>query len=451
MPDTAATKTPLLAMPDQRVRKMVRSHLRLDAMDKTAPNGESFDELFVFSTERLASDGGIIYVAGWGLDRYRQNPVFIASHDLGGEWSAQSMDELVMGSTVWVDKRNDVPMDIAPNGKGLVGAVRFASTPFGQNIRTLYAEGGLNMTSVRWDWRTEESRHPFEEEVAEHGDGLFWVVTRCDLIETSGVILGADPGALIIRSRNECGVPILDRESIGRCSILPEALEAYSRCRSMGLELGAFEQLMRQVDTSLAPEISKTDDDDTHGRVAVDGGAVGDALTGFDEALDMFDAVQGQMAQVRDALAASRAELEALTIESSAEIEEDDDDDERATEIEVRLTVLERTGARLLDMGATLEKALADSREAFELVMAAREAEPENDDEDEEAEEADVEASAAESGTEVVSESDDEGDDEEEDEEEEPEEPAGEDDHATDVSADAEVDLESVFAEDAAA
>lgn len=189
--------------------------------DAQGPNGEAADLRVVASTERLASDGGVILLGAWRLDRFRQNPVFLALHDAAG--FTGTLTETVAGRVVWIGIESGIPKDLAgPSGKALVAYVRFAGTAFGREVRQLYEEGNLSAVSVRWDWRTEETRQPTAEEVEQYGQGLEWVATRADLLELSAVPIGADPGALAVR-------------------------QALARCRAKGLHLPRVERALKRA------------------------------------------------------------------------------------------------------------------------------------------------------------------------------------------------------------
>ncbi len=188
---------------------------------KTAPNGQPYDHRFIASTERLASDGGVILTSAWVLDAYLKRPRWIAMHDI---WGDGKLPEITLGKTVDIRIEEGLPVDqTGPTGRGLVAYVSYAPTKMGQEVKLLYEVGGLDDVSVRWDWRTEELRNPFEEEASVYGDDLYWIATRADLIELSSVLFGADPGAQMIRADLEM---------------------AFERCRSAGTALPHIEKFM---------------------------------------------------------------------------------------------------------------------------------------------------------------------------------------------------------------
>jgi hypothetical protein len=165
----------------------------------TAPNGEPYDHRFIASTERLATDGGIILVDAWRVDAYMKRPRWIAMHDLMGY--SGPLTQVSLGRSVYVAVEGGLPTDlVGPTGRALVAYVRYASTPFAQEVKTLYDEGGLDDVSVRWDWQTEIVRAPYEDEVQKYGENLYWICERADLMELSSVLMGADYGAQQLRS-----------------------------------------------------------------------------------------------------------------------------------------------------------------------------------------------------------------------------------------------------------
>jgi hypothetical protein len=186
--------------------------------------GIEYDQKFIASTELLATDGGVIYVDAWRWDRYMKRPRWIAMHDLGGYGG--NLTEVSLGRAVHVAVESGLDKArVGPSGKALCVYVRYASTPFAQQVRTLYAEGGLDDVSVRWDWRTEQTRNPYEEEAQQFGEGLLWVCELADLVELSAVLLGADAGAQMVRGEVEA---------------------ALERCRAKRIALPEVERFIRE-------------------------------------------------------------------------------------------------------------------------------------------------------------------------------------------------------------
>jgi len=191
------------------VRVVSGAALPKDGARAVAPNGAAYDQRFIASTELLASDGGIIRLDAWRLDGWLQRPRWIANHDLRAD---SGLGQATLGRGVYAAIEGGLdPARVGPTGRALVVYVRYASTPFAQEVKMLFEEGGLDDVSVRWDWQTEELRQPYAEEVGQYGEELTWVCTRADLVEISAVLLGADSGAQIIR---------------------PEALRAFERVRA---------------------------------------------------------------------------------------------------------------------------------------------------------------------------------------------------------------------------
>lgn len=211
-----------------RVQKGTGGLVRAKGSGLTAPNGEAYDHRFIASTERVASDGGVILATAWRLDEYKQRPRWIAMHDIMG-YSAP-INQVTLGRCVDVLVEEGLPTEFAgPTGRGLVQYMRYASTPFAQEVKTLYDEGGLDDVSVRWDPRTEVARAPFMEESQRYGEDCYWVATRADLIETSAVLLGADAGAKHLR-------------------VSDKAMEAFERARSAGAKLPELEAFIHRAE-----------------------------------------------------------------------------------------------------------------------------------------------------------------------------------------------------------
>lgn len=102
---------------------------------------------FIFSDETVARDGHTISTAGWELQEFNSNPVFLWCHDASAP---------PIGRVVAVKKIS----------RQLVGMVEFASREqyeFADTIYQLYKAGYLNATSVSWlplEWKfsTEKGR-----------------------------------------------------------------------------------------------------------------------------------------------------------------------------------------------------------------------------------------------------------------------------------------------------
>ncbi|HKO16719.1 MAG TPA: hypothetical protein VJU87_10790 [Gemmatimonadaceae bacterium] len=216
---------------------------------KIAPNGRPYDVRFVASTERLAMDGGVILSNAWDLTRFMQRPRFLEMHDLH---AANGLTRTVLGSVVHAGVETDVPTAIAgPTGRALVEYVRFAGTPYAQEVKSLYDDGHLSDCSVRWDPRTERTRAPSAQETARYGEGVQWIATRAEQLELSAVILGADPGAMELAG---AGVD---------SSMNPRVMAAFARARAAGRRLPLLEKRIvetvrrrrRGIDSSAAQSV----------------------------------------------------------------------------------------------------------------------------------------------------------------------------------------------------
>src|SRR6266536_2566039 len=197
-----------------------------DTADRMAPNGELYDHRFIASTDRLASDRGVILTDAWRVEQWMKRPRWLANHDISG---ANKLTDVALGRGVWAGVESALPADrVGPSGKALVAYVRYASTPFAQEVKMLYDEGGLDDVSVRWDYRSEVLREPTDEERTAYGEDLSWVATRADLVELSAVLVGADPGPQQVRDDLEAAVERV-RTSTGRRLPLVEQMIRGSR------------------------------------------------------------------------------------------------------------------------------------------------------------------------------------------------------------------------------
>lgn len=119
---------------------------------------------FVASTEDVARDGMVIEAAGWRLDSYNLNPVFLWAHD----YSQPPIGK----AKAFVE-----------NGK-LVADVTFdQNDEFARKIEGKYRNEILNAVSVGWN-------------TIEFKPGSPPRITEADLLDISAVPVPADPGAL---------------------------------------------------------------------------------------------------------------------------------------------------------------------------------------------------------------------------------------------------------------
>ena len=155
-------------------------------------NGEAFDVNIVASTATLVRDNGIIPVDAWRQDLhlFEDNPVVLWQHNarVGP-----------IGRVVAVELR----------GKGTNGRMlqwwRFNDvTEESQIAHTLFALGDMRAASVgfiirAWHRGSEEEIKKLVKKFPSV-DEWTWIADRAELIETSGVSVGADPGALALNA-----------------------------------------------------------------------------------------------------------------------------------------------------------------------------------------------------------------------------------------------------------
>ena len=112
-----------------------------------APDADNRTISYVFSDESVARDGDTIRTAGWQLDNFLANPVFLWAHDAG---------QPPIGRVSYVNKV----------GSELRGAVRYATAdeyPFADTIYRLTKGGFINAVSVswmpiNWNYSTDKNR-----------------------------------------------------------------------------------------------------------------------------------------------------------------------------------------------------------------------------------------------------------------------------------------------------
>ncbi len=131
------------------------------------PAGDDGPIRFVASTEGVKRDGLEISAAGWQLDNYRKNPVFLWAHDYMGHPPIGRAEVAVLGGE-------------------LIADVTFDRTdPFAAEIERKYRAGFLNTVSVGWNVLEQSSNGQ--------------QVLKQDLLDISAVPVPGDPDALIQR------------------------------------------------------------------------------------------------------------------------------------------------------------------------------------------------------------------------------------------------------------
>jgi HK97 family phage prohead protease len=138
--------------------------------------GRGWDIEVVCSTDAEDRDGEIIDQAGWQLDAFRQNPVFLAAHQ----------HRLTDGRSAVIGSFKQI--GIVPN-VGLVGRITFANTSLGQEYKTLYRDGHQSAVSVGF-LPLEQERIPQSQGKAKTRH------VKAELLEVSAVAVGSNRGSL---------------------------------------------------------------------------------------------------------------------------------------------------------------------------------------------------------------------------------------------------------------
>ncbi len=108
---------------------------------------------FVASTEEVDRHGDVVSVAGWRLDAYRKNPVFLWAHDY-------SRPAIGRCAQVWTTT-GEATGSLGVGVPGLLAKVEFAPTSFAQEVAALYRGGYQKGVSVGFrPLAYEERRHP---------------------------------------------------------------------------------------------------------------------------------------------------------------------------------------------------------------------------------------------------------------------------------------------------
>lgn len=136
--------------------------------------------IFVASEESPDRMGDIIAVAGWKLDNFQKNPVFMLSHDHQG---------LPIGT---------VP-DVRVEGKQLLSAVKFDSgDPQAMLVKGKYERGVMRAVSVGFRALSFEER---TDNPGSKNPGLLF--KESELLEISAVAVPAHPTALLRRAMEQ--------------------------------------------------------------------------------------------------------------------------------------------------------------------------------------------------------------------------------------------------------
>jgi len=110
--------------------------------------GESEQQMtFVISNEEVDRHGDVIMAAGWQLESYQKNPVFLWAHDY-------ARPVIGRASSVWRDPGR------------LLAAIEFAPTEFAQEVATLYRQNyqkgvSVGFRPIRFEERRQEQTGAF--------------------------------------------------------------------------------------------------------------------------------------------------------------------------------------------------------------------------------------------------------------------------------------------------
>ncbi len=136
---------------------------------------------FVLSTDEVDRHGDVIATAGWNLESYRKNPVFLWAHDYARPVIGRAVD-------VWLEPHR------------LLARVDFAPTAFAQEVAGLYQAGYQRGVSVGF------KPLRFEERRNEKTGALLGIrFLEQELLEVSAVPVPANRSALR-RALNEAPV-----------------------------------------------------------------------------------------------------------------------------------------------------------------------------------------------------------------------------------------------------
>jgi HK97 family phage prohead protease len=176
--------------------------------EQASPEGQTM--AFVISTDEVDRHGDVITTAGWQLDSYKRNPVFLWAHDY-------ARPAIGKASEIWKEPHV------------LMARMQFAPTEFAQEVASLYRSGYQRGVSVgfkplRFEERRDEKTGAFL--------GLRFL--EQELLETSAVPVPANSNAL--------------RRAMSRAS-LPEAMS--NRCLKAGADEAALQSLWPELSARL--------------------------------------------------------------------------------------------------------------------------------------------------------------------------------------------------------
>lgn len=160
-------------------------HPKLASVDKQPVqiDREHKELVAVVTTQKVDRDREVVLTAGLNLDaidpsKKDANPVVLFMHD----------SHICVAKFLWVKRQKTQVM----------GLIKFAPTPFAQEVFVLYAEGYLRMWSIGMDPWTIKRRRPQPADIRKNpawADAEY-IVESADVCEVSAVSIGANPQAL---------------------------------------------------------------------------------------------------------------------------------------------------------------------------------------------------------------------------------------------------------------
>jgi hypothetical protein len=156
------------------------------AIAQITPGSEAGSPIrFVASTDQVARDGFIVDMAGWRLDNYRSNPVFLWAHDYASPPIGRAdvfVEQGVMNADVIFDQADE----------------------FARSIERKYRDGFLSAVSVGFN--ALAFNPPQRNGDAPH-------ITEAELLDISAVPVPSDPRALKGRKRDALGAYLKELET----------------------------------------------------------------------------------------------------------------------------------------------------------------------------------------------------------------------------------------------
>ena len=212
--------------------------MSMDWQGKGESASDGDEMVFVISTDEVDRHGDIVSASGWRLDAFRRNPVVLWAHDYRFP---------VVGrvAELWSDTQAAADGPAVRVGR-LLARIRFAATPFAQQVAGLYRGGYQRGVSVGFrPLRYEERRD------SRTGAFLGVKYLEQELLEVSLVPVPSNREAL---SRSEGMADVLAAETGGGdglgaelAGLLQEALPAASPGTASAPEVEALLSLLRGV------------------------------------------------------------------------------------------------------------------------------------------------------------------------------------------------------------